>query len=256
MSSCELFPLIEELSSSGKSFCIVTEVFPDGSVKRGIISDGRIIAGNLDELALKQEEVETSAGKVKVMMDCSQGTPNVIVVGSGKVAKYVVQLMKFLNYPVTVVGDHDVEDVEANVINDMSLLPSLIDKNTFVVVANEGGKHYDMTGVEIAIRKGAKFVSLMASMKRAAYFIQRMIDDGVSEEEIRKRLYSPAGLDLGSKSPQEIAMSIASQIVALTRGGEGGHYMFKKNPYSILGKVKEESCALDGDQKLESRQNC
>ncbi|WP_054846774.1 XdhC family protein [Sulfuracidifex tepidarius] len=206
MSSCEIYPIVDELSSKGKSFCIVTEVFPDGKVKRGVISEGKVVVGNLDELAFSEkEEIDTPNGKVKVMMDCVQGNPNVIVIGNGKVARHLVELMKFLNYPVTVVGDHDIQDIDANVVNDISLLSSLIDGNTFVVVANEGGKHYDITGVETAIRSGARYVSLMASRNRAAASIQRMINDGLSEEEIKKRLYSPAGLDLGSKTPQEIA---------------------------------------------------
>lgn len=256
MSSCEIYPIVEELSSKGKSFCIVTEVFPDGKVKRGLISEGKIIVGDLDELAFSEsEEIDSANGKIKILRDCAQGNPNVIVIGNGKVARHLVELMKFLNYPVTVVGDHDVEDIEANVVNDMSLLPSMIDDNTFVVIANEGGKHYDITGVETAIRSRARYVSLMASRNRAAMFIQKMINDGLNEEEIRKRLYSPAGLDLGSKTPQEIALSIASQIVAVSRGGEGIHYMIKKNPYDLLGKVKEESCSWSGEEK-KARQSC
>jgi xanthine dehydrogenase accessory factor len=254
MSSCEIYPVIEELSLKGKKFCIVTEVYPNGKVKRGVVSEGKVIVGEIDPFALEgKEEVEIQGMKVKIMTDCAEGNPNVIVIGSGKVARHLVSLMNFLNYPVTVVGDHDVDDsFEANVVNDMKLLPTLINENTFVVVANEGGKHYDVSGVEMAIKGGAKFVALMASRNRAALAIKRMIDSGIKEEEIKKRFYSPAGLDLGSKTPQEIALSIASQIVAIARGGGGGHYMLKKDPYSLVGKVQEENCVwIDGKKEHE-----
>jgi xanthine dehydrogenase accessory factor len=59
---------------------------------------------------------------------------------------------------------------------------------------------------------------LIASHHRAKLVLDYLAAEGVPEDKIA-RIFAPAGLDLGATTPEEIALSIVSQIVALRRGG-------------------------------------
>jgi len=71
------------------------------------------------------------------------------------------------------------------------------------VIANEGGKPYDSEATYVALKARARFVGLMASKRRAAAVMAKVVNRGISLEEL-KSLRSPVGLDIGSVTAEEI----------------------------------------------------
>ena len=78
----------------------------------------------------------------------------------------------------------------------------------------------DHVWLQKALQGEAAYVALIASHHRARLVLDYLVAEGVAEEKIA-RIFAPAGLDLGGITPEEIALSIVSQIVALRRGGQG-----------------------------------
>ena len=79
----------------------------------------------------------------------------------------------------------------------------------------------DHLWLEKALAGNAAYVALIASRHRARLVLDYLRTAGVGEEKIAT-VYAPAGLDLGASTPEEIALSVMSQMVALRRGaGEG-----------------------------------
>ncbi len=64
------------------------------------------------------------------------------------------------------------------------------------------------------------YIGLVASTKRAKLVFEFLLDEGIAPEEL-KRVHSPAGLDFAGVSPEEIALSIISEMVIIRRGGSG-----------------------------------
>ena len=98
---------------------------------------------------------------------------------------------------------------------------------------------------ELAIRRRARYVAVMASQSRAALILR----------ELERRLYTPAGL--GAKTAGEIAVSILAEAVAALRGDTGRSLRGVKNPRSVLKEVEGESradykcdCPLGACKKL------
>lgn len=84
-------------------------------------------------------------------------------------------------------------------------------EGAFVVVAGHGEGEWDALKAGLSGGR-ARYVGLVASPKRAAAVRERLLGMGVAEEDV-SRLRSPAGLDIGAETPEEIALSILAQIV-------------------------------------------
>jgi xanthine dehydrogenase accessory factor len=63
-----------------------------------------------------------------------------------------------------------------------------------------------------ALRSGAGYIGLLANTKRSAEVLAALRHQGFSEEQL-KQIHAPAGIEIGAKSPEEIALSIMAEIV-------------------------------------------
>ena len=78
----------------------------------------------------------------------------------------------------------------------------------------------DHVWLQKALENEAAYVALIASAHRSRLVLDYLLVAGVPAEKVQ-RVWAPAGLDLGAATPEEIALSIMSQIVATRRGGSG-----------------------------------
>jgi xanthine dehydrogenase accessory factor len=88
----------------------------------------------------------------------------------------------------------------------------------FVVIASHHKGDYD--SLARALQADAAYIALVASRKRAELVLRRLAGEFPVERLARVR--APAGLDLGAKLPEEIALAIVSEMVLVRRGGRGG----------------------------------
>ena len=70
-------------------------------------------------------------------------------------------------------------------------------------------------------RVDADYVGLIGSKRRTNIVLQRLRENGAEEERLEK-VRAPVGLDIGAVTPEEVALAIMAEIVAVRRGGEGG----------------------------------
>ncbi|OZM70110.1 XshC-Cox1 family protein [Amycolatopsis antarctica] len=94
-----------------------------------------------------------------------------------------------------------------------------IDRRTVVTVLTHDPK-FDVPLLEVALRLDLGYVGAMGSRRTHDDRVKRLQEAGLSEAEL-SRLASPIGLDLGARTPEETAVSIAAEIIALRWGGGG-----------------------------------
>ena len=87
---------------------------------------------------------------------------------------------------------------------------------TYVVLVGHEYK-YDLPVLRDALRAPVRYVGMLAGRKRADSMRGLLRDEGLSAEHIA-RLHSPIGLDIGGREPEEIALSIAAQLIAVREG--------------------------------------
>lgn len=96
-----------------------------------------------------------------------------------------------------------------------------VDERTVIAVLTHDPK-FDVPALKVALATNAGYVGAMGSRRTHENRLARLREAGVPEEQIAK-LHSPIGLDLGARTPEETAISIAAEIVQSRWGGSGAH---------------------------------
>jgi xanthine dehydrogenase accessory factor len=143
-----------------------------------------------------------SGGAVEVFLEPFVPAPRVIVAGDTPIAAALLQLGPELGLDV----------VEGRGDDSGSPVPSADD--LALVVAAHGRD--ERVILRAALEAGVRYVGLVASRKRGAAVLDALRDDGVAEE-LLQRIDTPAGLDIGARSPAEIAVSILASIIEIRR---------------------------------------
>ncbi|KOU70266.1 XdhC/CoxI family protein [Streptomyces virginiae] len=165
---------------------------------------------------------------LKVLVESSVPPPRMIVFGAIDFASALVRIGKFLGYRVTVCDARPVfatknrfPEADEIVVDwpHRYLESTEVDGRTVLCVLTHDAK-FDVPLLELALRLPVAYVGAMGSRRTHEDRNQRLRDVGVTEIELA-RLRSPIGLDLGARSPEETALSIAAEIVANRRGGSG-----------------------------------
>ncbi len=242
-----------ELASQGKSFAIATVVRVEGSssARRGskaiIDPMGSLllgwVGGGCAESAVRSEAlksietekprmitVDMSEEHLGVGMPCG-GTmdifiepvlprPELLIVGHGRIAETLAALGHLMGFSITVndpaADRSSFPQAEKLVTEDFDLTETPIGPKSFVVIATQHKR--DHLWLQKALEGNATYVALIASQHRARLVLDYLRACGLSEEKI-ETVWAPAGLDLGAATPEEIALSVVSQMVALRRGG-------------------------------------
>ena len=151
-----------------------------------------------------------------------------MICGGGHVSKAISALAKPLGFRLFITDDRN-EFANAErfpeadlIIQDTpeNALPQLpINPNTFIVVATRGHR-YDNTALLAAANTSAKYVGLMGSKRKTILIYEDLLLEGLSVERL-KEIRSPIGLDIRARTPEEIAMSIMSEVLMCRFGGTG-----------------------------------
>ncbi|MFE3598227.1 XdhC family protein [Streptomyces sp. NPDC059142] len=154
--------------------------------------------------------------------------PRMIVFGAVDFAAALVATGKFLGYHVTVCDARPVFATRARfpgadeVVVDWPhryLAGTAVDGRTVLCVLTHDAK-FDVPLLEVALRLPVAFVGAMGSRRTHEDRERRLREAGLTGAELAG-LHSPIGLDLGARTPEETALSIAAEIVAARRGGSG-----------------------------------
>ncbi|MET8751521.1 XdhC/CoxI family protein [Streptomyces sp. NPDC004667] len=165
---------------------------------------------------------------LKVLVESSVPPPRMIVFGAIDFASALVRIGKFLGYRVTLCDARPVfatrnrfPDADEIVVDwpHRYLEGTEVDGRTVLCVLTHDAK-FDVPLLELALKLPVAYIGAMGSRRTHEDRNERLRAVGVTELELA-RLRSPIGLDLGARSPEETALSIAAEIVANRRGGTG-----------------------------------
>jgi xanthine dehydrogenase accessory factor len=234
---------VNELLENEKTFCLATVIasdtaeIPAGS-KVLVLGDGTLEGGvksrslnvALRDQALsaidnqKSCSVEIKTG-VRVFFNVLCSEARLLICGAGHIAIPLARFANDVGFSVTVLDDRsdfaypsrfpDCTTVAENftiALRDMALGPS-----SYVVIITRGHEH-DVDCLMEILPKEAAYVGLIGSRRRVGFVLQWLEEKGFSKK-LLKSVYTPIGIPVGAESPQEIALSIVSELVCVRRKG-------------------------------------
>jgi xanthine dehydrogenase accessory factor len=248
----DLYRKMAEMVAQGKPLALATVVQVSGSssAKQGskaiIDEQGKIVmgwvGGGCAETAVRAEGLKCirreqprlftldlmdellgvgmpCGGKMDVYIEPVLPQPELLIVGHGRIAEVLAGIGHLMGFSITV-NDPGADraafpNAHRLVTEDFDLSETPIGTRTFVVIATLHKN--DHIWLKKALEGEAAYVALIASRHRSKLVLDYLRADGMPEQKV-ERVWAPAGLNLRAATPEEIALSIMSQIVALRRG--------------------------------------
>ncbi|RMF57321.1 MAG: XdhC/CoxI family protein [Calditrichaeota bacterium] len=181
---------------------------------------------------------------VEIFLEGFSAPPQLVLLGGGHVGKAVSELAARVGFRIVVIDDREeyancqrFPEAEETIVADFSegLRKVNLSPNSFVLIATRGHR-FDDLATRAAIETSARYIGLLGSKRKIVMIYRNLLQEGVSEKELQ-RIHAPVGLDIGALSPEEIAISIVGELIAVRRGKTGG--FMKLAPEQILSLEKK-----------------
>lgn len=171
--------------------------------------------------------------------------PTLVLIGGGHVSKAIAHIAKSVGFRIFVFDDREqfanperFPEADITLVGDyedgFDKLP--VNANSFVVVASRGHQ-FDDAAVSGALKTPASYIGLLGSKRKTILIFEELLRNGFDAEELR-RINAPIGLDIGGRTPEEIAISVMSEIIAFRLGGNGGSMKLQER---LLDKAIERA---------------
>ena len=247
-----IFEKANQLEKENKTFAVATLIETDGSTPRNdsakmIVSVegntyGTIGGGAIEQAVIKEslkclKENKTKildynldgsgrdnlkmicGGKAKVFIDIINAEPVILLLGGGHINYSISKYIDILNYKYIVIDNLEKMANKERFPNALKIINKNftegikeidIDEKYSVVIATRGHEH-DYECVEETIKTNPNYIGMIGSKKKVLTTFKKLKQNGY--EEYTKKIYAPIGLDIGTQTPEEIALSIVAEIL-------------------------------------------
>jgi xanthine dehydrogenase accessory factor len=169
---------------------------------------------------LKREDTE---GGVVFFLEPLFPLPQLLIAGAGHIGRALARLGTRLDFEVTVIDDRadfankkQFPDADAVVVADIgrALADFSISSDTYIVIVTRGHSH-DAAALRACVGSSAAYVGMIGSRRKVALFREKFLAEGWATPAQFNRVHAPIGLEIGSKTVEEIAVSIAAELVLI-----------------------------------------
>jgi xanthine dehydrogenase accessory factor len=188
----------------------------------------------------------TGWSEAQILFERIQTEPRVVICGAGHVGAALGKLASLLGYRATLIDDRaefvtrdrfPESSIELVVAQTWSTaVESAVGNGHGVAVAIvTRGHSEDEQCLRSVIALDVDYVGLIGSKRRTNIVLQRLRENGAEEERLEK-VRAPVGLDIGAVTPEEVALAIMAEIVAVRRGGKGGSLSAWRRQSEVKGE--------------------
>ena len=193
-------------------------------------------------------ELEHQGGKYRVFWNrVGEERRQAVILGGGHISQPLTQILRLLEYEVTVVDDRaEFADFTRFPTGCRVLCrefeavwPELrITPQTAVIIVTRGHRH-DLECLSQALDSSAGYIGMIGSRRKVAAVFTALTQVGVSIEKLAA-VHSPIGLDIGAETPAEIAVSIVAEVVAAFKGADA-------RPLAAKGGMSDGAVVMQKD---------
>jgi xanthine dehydrogenase accessory factor len=238
--SLSLFEKLSTAIASGEKGVLISILSPGRPPEKIFLKDteridtvtgikfSQDVITSIKGLAAEEQPAKKLSGDgFEVFVETVPGGPPLIIFGAGHLSCHISRYAKSLNFTVTVCDDrYQYANKERFPDADHIIVENFerafdrihIDRNSYVVIVTRGHK-YDQIILEQALGTNAKYIGMIGSKRKTLTILKRLNEKGIPER-VLNRVYSPIGISIGAVTPEEIALSIVSELVKIRRIGD------------------------------------
>jgi xanthine dehydrogenase accessory factor len=192
------------------------------------IRDGHSYLTHIHLDADQGEAVGSCGATLEIFIEVLRPEPRLIIAGAGYVAQALARLASALDFSIVVVDDRrDLADpiaFEDKVHLTFGDIPQTIhelepDESSWIVIVTRG-HHLDKDALKAALETNAAYIGMIGSPSKVKRIFKDLLKEGLSHERL-EQVHTPIGLDLGAETPDEIALSIAAEMLMIRKKATG-----------------------------------
>jgi xanthine dehydrogenase accessory factor len=167
-----------------------------------------------------------STGSGRLLLEAVLPPPRLLVMGAGHISVPLARMGKMMGFSVAVLDDRPSfanreRFPEAEVVLAADFSEGIkrldIDRSSYVVLVTRGHRH-DVDCLRELAGSDLAYLGMIGSRRRVRAVFDLLTEEGVPRERL-ERVHAPIGLDIGARTPEEIALSIMAEVVKVHRGG-------------------------------------
>ena len=166
-------------------------------------------------------------GQLDVFVEPVLPVPHAFIFGAGHISKSLSKVATLAGFASVVIDDREAfanrerfpEAEEVHAAEYEELFPKLpINETSYLIIVTRGHRD-DMRVLKLAIATQARYIAMIGSKRKVIGVIRELEKEGVPREAF-ERVHAPMGLDIGAVSPEEIAISVTAEMIAVRRNAE------------------------------------
>jgi xanthine dehydrogenase accessory factor len=178
-------------------------------------------------------------GQLEVFVECIAPQPTVLIFGGGHISKSLAKVLDLAGFRVTVSDNRETyanrerfpEAAEVYSDEYEDVYPKLnVNESTYIVIVTRGHRD-DMRILRWAVTTPARYISMIGSKRKVIGVVHELEKEGISRTAF-ERVFAPMGLDIGAISPEEIAISVGAEMIAMRRNPEGAWRSLTKSIFA------------------------
>ncbi|CAK7002626.1 MAG: hypothetical protein EUB_00127 [Eubacterium sp.] len=254
--------LLEEqlkLEEAGRPYAVITIIRANGAVPRKsgkmlVTADGNsigTIGGGSSELlaiqdaqacirygenavkdyVLNSENGMVCGGDFSVFIEIENPRPRLLLCGAGHVGTALMKAAHLAGFDITLVDTRAEDQIgDAILLADTyvpvedfykGIMALTIPAGAFIVITTYGHR-FDKEALAAALTKKAAYLGMIGSRKKIAAVYEKLRSEGFTHEQL-EAVYAPIGMDIGGETPEEIAISIVAEMLAVKYKRSGAH---------------------------------
>lgn len=179
------------------------------------------------------------------------GRKTLVICGAGHVSIPVIEMGKRIGFYVVVIEDRPdfaekAEQAGADLVICDSFEHALAEVSgnagTYFVIVTRS-HHFDKQCLKLAVQKQNAYVGMMGSRRKVAIVKEELQKEGIAKELLDK-VYAPIGLDIGARTPEEIAVSVVAQIIQRKNTDKEASDYDEELLNALVGSARSDECCV------------
>jgi xanthine dehydrogenase accessory factor len=178
-------------------------------------------------------------GQLEVFVECIAPQPAALIFGGGHISKSLAKVLDLAGFRVSVIDNREAfaskerfpEAAEVHAAEYEDVFPALtVNESSYIVIVTRGHRD-DMRVLRWAVNTPARYIAMIGSRRKTISVVKELEKEGISRGSFEK-VSAPMGLEIGAISPEEIAISVAAEMIAVRRVPEGNWRAMSKSIFA------------------------